>query len=183
MYEILRNVTYAGIWGERERQHPGQWGRLVGENLRDAARFTIHDIGAAEVEFTRIYQRAQAFFAEHDLLTPADRGGQRMAQARDLPGEHRRPRGEELRRLGRHHVRDHVDQPSVHLDPVRRRRARHTVRAAASSRRAVATCSCCSAAMALESVLARDPRRRRPVPDLDVAGAQPADDPLGQPVA
>ena len=39
------------------------------------------------------------------------------------------------------------------------------------------------AAMALEAVLARDPRLAPPGARSRVAGRQPADDPLGQPVA
>ena len=68
VYEILRAVAYVGTWGRRAREEPGRWGRLVGENLRDAARFTIDDVGDAYAGHTRIYQAAQAFFAEHDLL-------------------------------------------------------------------------------------------------------------------
>jgi len=182
VYEILRNVTYAGIWGERERQHPGQWGRLVGENLRDAARFTIHDIGAAEVEFTRIYQRAQAFFAEHDLLILPTVAVSAWPKHAIYPAS-----------IGGRAVRSYVDwvrityaitlinHPCISIPcGVDEHGIPFGLQLVAPRHRDTFLLQ---AAMALESVLARDPRLRRPVPDLAWLARQPVDDPLGQPVA
>jgi Asp-tRNA(Asn)/Glu-tRNA(Gln) amidotransferase A subunit family amidase len=182
VYEILRSVTYAGIWGERERRHPGQWGRLVGENLRDASRFTIHDIGAAEVEYTRIYQAAQAFFAEHDLLILPTVAVSAWPKHAIYPA-----------RIDGREVRSYVDwvrityaitlinHPCISipcgLDD-------HGIPfglqlVAPKGRDAFLL----QAAMALEAVLDRHPALRRPRPDLAWLARQPADDPLGTPVA
>lgn len=68
VYEILRAVAYVGTWGPRYREAPTRWGRLVRENLEQAGRFTIDDIGAAHADYTRLYQRVQAFFQSYDLL-------------------------------------------------------------------------------------------------------------------
>ena len=68
VYEVLRAVAYVGTWGARHREAPTKWGRLVRENLEQAARFTIDDIGAAHADHTRIYQGVQSFFERCDLL-------------------------------------------------------------------------------------------------------------------
>jgi amidase len=68
VYEVLRAVAYVGTWGPRFREAPAKWGRLVRENLEQAWRFSIDDVGAAHADYTRIYQDAQAFFDRCDLL-------------------------------------------------------------------------------------------------------------------
>jgi Asp-tRNA(Asn)/Glu-tRNA(Gln) amidotransferase A subunit family amidase len=68
VYEVLRAVAYVATWGERHRAEPGRWGRLVGENMEEARRYTIDDVGSAHARYTQIYRGAQAFFADHDLL-------------------------------------------------------------------------------------------------------------------
>lgn len=68
VYEVMRAVAYVGTWGPRHAADPVKWGRLVNENLKSAARFTMQDVGAAYSAYTTIYQRTQAFFRDHDLL-------------------------------------------------------------------------------------------------------------------
>lgn len=71
VYDILRAINYVGMYAEKMRQQPDKWGRLVADNLRDAAGFTFEDAGWAHMEQARIYRRAQQFFERYDvLITP-----------------------------------------------------------------------------------------------------------------
>lgn len=68
VYEVLRAVNYIGMFADRQKQKPRQWGPLVQQNLDHASRFSLEDASLAFIEHSRIYQRVQAFFEEYDLL-------------------------------------------------------------------------------------------------------------------
>lgn len=68
VYDILRAVNYVGMYAQKMREQPDKWGRLVAENLRDAAQFSVEDAGWALMEQTRIYRRVQQFFERYDVL-------------------------------------------------------------------------------------------------------------------
>lgn len=68
VYEALRAVNYIGMYAEKQREKPDAWGRLVAQNLEQASRFSIGDIGEALMEQTCIYRRVQTFFQSYDLL-------------------------------------------------------------------------------------------------------------------
>lgn len=68
LYEVLRAVSYIGMYNKREQAHPGKWGRLVAQNLEHASQFSITDVGQAMADQTDLYRRAQLFFREFDLL-------------------------------------------------------------------------------------------------------------------
>lgn len=181
VYEVIRAVSYVGTWGPRYREHPDRWGRLVGENLRDAARFTIDDIGDAYARHTRIYQAAQAFFADYDLLIlptvavsawpkheiyPATIDGRRVTSYFDWV------RITYAITLINHPcisipcgVDEHGIPFGLQLVAPRGKDA-----------------FLLQAAMALEDLMRDDPVMRRPVPDLDWLASGPADDPLATPV-
>jgi Asp-tRNA(Asn)/Glu-tRNA(Gln) amidotransferase A subunit family amidase len=181
VYEVLRAVAYVGTWGQRHREQPGRWGRLVGENLRDAARFTIDDIGDAHARYTRIYQAAHAFFTEHDLLIlptvavsawpkheiyPATIDGRRVTSYFDWV------RITYAITLINHpcvSIPCGVDEHGIPF-------GLQLVAPRGKDRFLL------QVAMALEDLMADDALMRRPAPDLDWLAAQPADDPLATPV-
>ena len=101
VYEILRAVNYIGMFADRQKDKPRQWGPLVQQNLDHAARFSLEDASLAFIEQNRIYQRVQAFFREFDLLItptvgaypwpkqdmyPAEIGGEPIANYFDWVG-------------------------------------------------------------------------------------------------
>jgi Asp-tRNA(Asn)/Glu-tRNA(Gln) amidotransferase A subunit family amidase len=181
VYEVLRAVAYVGTWGQRNREQPGRWGRLVGENLRDAARFSIDDIGDAYARHTRIYLAAQAFFGEYDLLIlptvavsawprheiyPASIDGRRVTSYFDWV------RITYAITLINHPcisipcgVDEHGIPFGLQLVAPRGRDA-----------------FLLQVALAMEDAMRDDPVMRRPVPDLDWLAAQPVEDPLATPV-
>jgi amidase len=181
VYEIMRAVAYVGTWGPRHAADPAKWGRLVGENLESARRFTMQDVGAAYAEYTRIYQRTQDFFRDHDLLLlptvavsawpkheiyPAAIDGKRVTSYFDW--------------VRITYAITLVNHPCISipcgLDPhgipfglqvvARRNEDAFLLRAA----------------MALEGLLDRSPQTRRPRPDLAWLASQKAEDPLARPV-
>jgi Asp-tRNA(Asn)/Glu-tRNA(Gln) amidotransferase A subunit family amidase len=181
VYEILRAVSYVGIWGRRQREKPGRWGRLVAENLRDASRYTIEDIGDAEVEFTRIYQAAQAFFAEHDLLILPTVAVSAWPKHRIYPGSiDGTPVTSYVDWVRITYAITLINHPCISVPcGVDEHGIPFGLQLVAPKGRDVFLLQ---VAMALEDILRRDPRLRRPLPDLDWLARQPADDPLGIPV-
>lgn len=87
VYEVLRAVNYIGMFADRQKSRPKQWGPLVQQNLDHASRFTIEDAALAFVEHNRIYQRAQAFFEEFDLLITPTAGAYPWAKHDMYPAE------------------------------------------------------------------------------------------------
>ena len=182
VYEILRAVAYVGTWGERNRQHPGgRWGRLVGENLNDAMRYTIDDIGQAQVQFTRIYQAAQAFFRQHDLLIlptvavsawpkhdiyPAEIDGRRVKSYFDW--------------VRITYAITLINHPCISIPcGLDEHGIPFGLQLVAPKGQDLFLMR---AAMALEDVMKDDPSMRRPVPDLEWLARQPVEDPLASPV-
>jgi Asp-tRNA(Asn)/Glu-tRNA(Gln) amidotransferase A subunit family amidase len=181
VYEVMRAVAYVGTWGPRHAADPAKWGRLVDENLKSAARFTMQDVGEAHAEYTRIYQRAQAFFGDYDLLLlptvavsawpkheiyPATIDGRRVASYFDWV------RITYAITLVNHPCISIPCGLDAHGIPfglqivARRNEDAFLLRAA----------------MAIEAVLDRSPATRRPRPDLDWLASQKAEDPLARPV-
>jgi Asp-tRNA(Asn)/Glu-tRNA(Gln) amidotransferase A subunit family amidase len=177
VYEVLRAVSYVGTWGQRNREQPGRWGRLVGENMRDAARFTIDDIGDAYARHTRIYQAAQAFFTQYDLLIlptvavsawpkhdiyPAVIDGQRVTSYFDW--------------VRITYAITLINHPCISIPcGVDERGIPFGLQLVAPRGRDVFLLQ---AAMALEDSMRDDPAMRRPVPDLGWLAAQAVEDPL-----
>lgn len=87
VYEILRAVNYIGMYADRQKEKPKQWGPLVQQNLEDAARFSLEDASLALVEHNRIYQRVQQFFCEFDLLITPTVGAYPWAKHDMYPAE------------------------------------------------------------------------------------------------
>jgi Asp-tRNA(Asn)/Glu-tRNA(Gln) amidotransferase A subunit family amidase len=181
VYEIMRAVAYVGTWGSRHAADPAKWGRLVDENLKSAARFTMQDVGAAYAGYTKIYQRTQAFFRDHDLLLlptvavsawpkheiyPATIDGKRVTSYFDWV------RITYAITLVNHPCISIPCGVDAHGIPfglqvvARRNEDAFLLRAA----------------MALESLLDRVPQARRPRPDLAWLASQEVEDPLARPV-
>jgi Asp-tRNA(Asn)/Glu-tRNA(Gln) amidotransferase A subunit family amidase len=181
VYEVMRAVAYVGTWGPRHAADPAKWGRLVDENLKSAARFTMQDVGEAHAEYTRIYQRAQAFFGDYDLLLlptvavsawpkheiyPATIDGRRVTSYFDWV------RITYAITLVNHPCISIPCGLDAHGIPfglqivARRNEDAFLLRAA----------------MAIEAVLDRSPATRRPRADLDWLASQKAEDPLARPV-
>ena len=182
VYEIMRSVSYVGTWGRRERESPGRWGRLVGENLADAKRYTIDDIGAANADYTRIYQAAQAFFDDHDLLILPTVAVSAWPKHAIYPSA-----------IDGHAVRSYVDwvrityaitlinHPCISIPcGVDGQGIPFGLQLVAPKGR---DAFLLQAAMALEEVMRTDPRLCRPVPDVAALAREPAEDPLARPVA
>ena len=181
VYEVLRAVAYVGTWGPRYRESPAKWGRLVRENLESASRFTIDDIGAAHADYTRIYQRAQAFFDSYDLLllpTVAVSAWPKHAiYPAVIDGRAVQSYFDWVRIT---YAITLINHPCISIpcgrDPngipfglqlvAPRGRDAWLLRVA----------------MALEDLFERDPVTRRPVPNVDWLRDQVADDPLAKPV-
>ncbi len=181
VYEILRAVNFAGIWTARFREQPGKWGRLVGENLRDAGRFTIADVGEAHVAQTRIYQGVQDFFAEHDLLVTPTVGIAPWPKHQIYPaavGNHVSANYFDWVRIT--YAITLVNHPSISIpcgvDEEGLPFGLHIV----GPRHGDALVM--RAAIAFEEMFARQPETRRPVPDVSWLAAQAAENPLGRPV-
>jgi len=182
VYEVLRAVAFVGTWGPRYREAPAKWGRLVRENLEQASRFTIEDIGAAHADYTRIYQDAQSFFQRCDLLVlptvavsawPKHAIYPAQIDGRAVQGYFDWVRVTYAITLINHPCisipcgRDGNGIPfGLQLVAPRGRDA-----------------WLLKVAIALEELFTRDPVTQRPVPDLEWLATQRAEDPLGRPVA
>lgn len=166
VYEVLRAASYLGMYTERERMHPGKWGPLVAQNLEHAARFTITDVGQAMVEQTEIYRRAQAFFDDFDLLITPTVGISPWPKHQVYPATvNGRPMANYFEYVGLTYGITLLNHPAISipcgvdqeglpfgLQLVGRRNE---------------DLKLMHIGVALEAVLARDPRTARPVPDLD----------------
>jgi Asp-tRNA(Asn)/Glu-tRNA(Gln) amidotransferase A subunit family amidase len=182
VYEVLRAVAYVGTWGPRYREAPGKWGRLVRENLEQASRYTIDDIGAAHADYTRIYQRTQGFFANHDLLvlpTVAVSAWPKHAiYPAAVDGSSVRSYFDWVRIT---YAITLVNHPCISIPcGLDRHGIPFGLQLVAPRGR---DAFLLRVAMALERVLKRDPATRRPVPDLDWLARQPVEDPLAKAVS
>ncbi|MGE0734997.1 MAG: amidase [Alphaproteobacteria bacterium] len=180
-YEVLRAVNFAGIWTDRFREHPGQWGRLVGENLAAAARFTVADVGAALVRHTAIYQAAQDFFADFDLLITPTVGIAPWPKHRIYPsavGGAASANYFDWVRIT--YAITLINHPSISIPCGVDDRGLPFGLHIVGPRHGDAFVL--RAAIALEELFARQPELGRPRPDITWLLAQPADDPLGRPV-
>jgi Asp-tRNA(Asn)/Glu-tRNA(Gln) amidotransferase A subunit family amidase len=181
VYEVFRSVAYVGTWGQRSREQPGRWGRLVDENMHVAARFTMDDIGDAYARHTRIYQAAQAFFSGYDLLVLPTVAVSAWPKHAIYPAT-----------IDGHRVANHFDwvrityaitlinHPCISIpcgvDAHGIPFGLQLVAPRGKDRFLL------QVAMALEDLMRDDPLMRRPVPDLNWLASQPPEDPLATPV-
>jgi len=182
VYEVLRAVAYVGTWGPRHREAPAKWGRLVRENLEQAARFTIEDIGAANADYTRIYQDAQSFFLRHDLLVLPTVAVSAWPKHAIYPSK-----------IDGRAVQSYFDwvrityaitlinHPCISIPCGRDAHGIPFGLQLVGPRGRDAWLL--RVAIALEELFARDPAMRRPVPNIDWLASQPVEDPLARPVS
>jgi amidase len=181
VYEVLRAVTYVGTWGTRYREAPAKWGRLVRENLEQASRFSIDDIGAAHADHTRIYQDAQAFFQRCDLLVLP------TVAVSAWPKHAIYPAAIDGRAVQSYfdwvritYAITLINHPCISIPCGRDRHGIPFGLQLVAPRGRDAWLL--KVAIALEHLFARDPVTQRPVPDLEWLANQPAEDPLATPV-
>lgn len=182
VYEILRGVTYVGMYAKRNREQPDKWGRLVGDNLAAGARFTIEDIGEAHMQWTRLYRAAQGFFREFDLLiTPT-------TAVRPWPKHDIYPATVAGRRTENYfdwvrltYAITLLNHPCISIPCGRDRRGLPFGLQIVAPRHKDA--ALLQAALAIERILAQDPATARPVPDIAQLATRKAEDPLARAVA
>ncbi len=182
VYEILRAVAYVGMYAKRNREQPEKWGRLVGENLRDGMRFTIEDIGEANMHYTRLYRGAQRFFADYDVLITPTTAVAPWPKHAIYPAA-----------IGGHKTENYFDwvrmtyaitvlnHPCISIPCGVDAEGLPFGLQIVGPRHKDA--QVLRVAMALEDLFARHPATARPVPDIAWLAAQPAEDPLARKVA
>jgi Asp-tRNA(Asn)/Glu-tRNA(Gln) amidotransferase A subunit family amidase len=71
-FEVLRAQSFLASHLERVRTRPDDVGPNVRANVEEGLRYTAEDVAAAAVAQTQMYRRWQAFFRHHDvILSPA----------------------------------------------------------------------------------------------------------------
>lgn len=166
VYEVLRASHYIGMYAEKERDHPGQWGPLVAQNLEHAARFSIRDVGMALAEQTVIYRRAQELFAEFDILITPTVGVSPWPKHKVYPATvNGRPMANYFEYVGLTYAITLLNHPAISI-PCGTDRHGMPFGIQLVGRRNE-DLRLMHVACALEKVLAGDPATRRPVPDLD----------------
>ena len=181
VYEVLRAEAYVGTWGPRQREAPTKWGRLVRENLEQAARFTIDDLGAAHADYTRIYQGAQTFFDRFDLLVLPTVAVSAWPKHAIYPAQiDGRPVQSYFDWVRITYAITLINHPCISIPCGRDPQGIPFGLQLVAPRGRDAWLL--RVAIALEALFARDPVMQRPVPHLEWLASQRAEDPLGVPV-
>ena len=165
VYEVLRASHYIGMYAEKERERPGQWGPLVAQNLEHASRFSIRDVGVAMAEQTVIYRRAQAFFREFDILITPTVGVSPWPKHQVYPASvNGRPMANYFEYVGLTYGITLLNHPAISIPcGVDRHGLPFGIQLIGRRNEDLRLMH---VACALESVLARHASTRRPVPDM-----------------
>jgi len=180
VYEVLRAVNYIGMFADRQKEKPRQWGPLVQQNLEHASRFSIEDASIAFVEHNRIYQRAQAFFDRYDLLITPTVGAYPWAKHDMYPAE-----------IDGNKIENYFDWVALTYGITLINHPCISIPCGLDDRglpfglqivgRRNSDLHLLRCAEAIEAILARTPALARPLPDLDYLRTASADDRM-QPV-
>ena len=181
IYDVMRATTFVGTWGERMREQPGKWGRLVTANYERGLKLGVNEIAEANIAYTALYRKAQHFFREVDLLITPTVGVYAWPKHQIYPPK-----------VAGHATANYFDyvrmtyaitllnHPSISIPcGVDDRGLPFGLQLVA---RRGQDAFLMRAAIALEAALATDPSTARPKPDLEWLARQVADDPLGRPV-
>ncbi|SFP91187.1 amidase [Tranquillimonas alkanivorans] len=166
VYEVLRASHYIGMYAEKERERPGQWGRLVAQNLEHASRFSIRDVGLALAEQTEIYRRAQAFFQEFDILITPTVGVSPWPKHEVYPATvNGRPMANYFEYVGLTYAITLLNHPAISIPcGVDRHGLPFGIQLVGRRNEDL---KLLHIACAVEQVLAESPHTRRPVPDVE----------------
>lgn len=170
VYEVLRASHYIGMYAEKERDNPGQWGRLVAQNLEHASRFSIQDVGIALADQTTIYRRAQAFFREFDVLITPTVGVSPWRKHEVYPATvNGRPMGNYFEYVGLTYAITLLNHPAISIPcGVDRQGLPFGIQLVGRRNEDL---KLMHVACALEQVLARNAATRRPIPNIESLAA------------
>lgn len=165
LYEVLRAVSYIGMYNKREQAHPGKWGRLVAQNLEHASHFSITDVGQAMADQTDLYRRAQLFFREFDLLITPTVGVSPWPKHEVYPSVvNDRPMANYFEYVGLTYAITLLNHPAISIPcGVDREGMPFGIQIVGRRNEDLKVMH---AAIALEQLLARNPLTARPLPDL-----------------
>lgn len=181
LYETLRAAAFVGTWHARMHEHGGRWGRLVTGNYEAGLRLSQVDVSVANVEWTRMYRAAQRFFEGFDLLVLPTVSVRPWPKHEIYPARvAARPTSNYLDWVRMTYAITLLNQPCISIPcgvdaqgfpfglqlVARRGQDAFLMRAA----------------VAIESLLLRDPETARPLVDIGWLAAQPASNPLATPV-
>lgn len=166
VYEVLRASHYIGMYAEKELEQPGQWGRLVAQNLEHASRFSIRDVGLALAEQTVIYRRAQAFFRDFDILITPTVGVSPWPKHEVYPAKvNGRPMNNYFEYVGLTYGITLLNHPAISIPcGIDNQGLPFGIQLVGRRNEDL---KLMRVACALEEVLARHAATRRPVPDMD----------------
>lgn len=181
IYETLRAFVFVGTWHDRMQAAPGKWGRLVTGNYEAGLKLSTFDIAEAHIGWTRLYRKAQDFFAGIDLLILPTMGVYPWPKHDIYPSQ-----------IGGHAVSNYIDWVRMTYAITLLNHPCISIPCGTDDRglpfglqlvaRRGQDAFLMRAAIALEAVLAADPVTARPVPDLAWLAKQPVEDPLAKPV-